>query len=244
MAYQVRLDQFEGPFDLLLFLIHKHEIDIYDIPISNITTQFIDFVENSEHINLVHAGEFIDMVATLMKIKAIMLLPIEAEDDEDYEDPRTQLVERLLEYKQFKEASLDLIYLEEKYEWIRSRSYFKYLKDVHNQFNDEESSPLQYLTLYDLIKAFRRVLDNIPKITEHQVRKISVTIEQQSSKILNYLDQHRILSFKKLMQESDDKIVHVVSFISVLELTKARDIDVKQEELFDDIAITKAMHDY
>lgn len=239
MDYQVRLEKFEGPFDLLLFLIQKDEIDIYDIPIAHITAQFIDYVDKAEQINLMYAGEFIDMVATLMRIKTIMLLPKPQLDDDEIEDPRTELVRRIVEYKRFKEAALDLYEIEAEHEWIKARSYFAYLKSYHKQIFEEDSSPLTDLTLYDLIKAFRRVIDQIPKITEHQVKKITVTIEEQSNKIRRYLAQHKILYFSKLFEEQVEKIVAVVTFISVLELTKSGEVNVFQEKLFDDICIRK-----
>lgn len=239
MYYQLRLDKFEGPFDLLLFLIQKDEIDIYDIPIASITSQFIEYVDSAEHINLMYAGEFIDMVATLMRIKTIMLLPRPVLDDESIEDPRTELVRRLIEYKRFKEAALELHEIEAEHEWIKPRNYFTYLKTYHHAMLEEDSSPLADLSLYDLIKAFRRVIDNIPKITEHQVKKITVSIEEQSTKIRRFLNQNKILYFSKLLEEGVDKIVAVVSFISILELTKAGEITLFQEDLFEDICIRK-----
>lgn len=239
MNYQLRLDKFEGPFDLLLFLIQKDEIDIYDIPIASITQQFIEYVDAADQINLMYAGEFIDMVATLMRIKTVMLLPRPSLEDEEVEDPRTELVRRLIEYKRYKEAAIDLHEIEEKHEWIRSRNYFVYLKQYHHALTEEDSSPLSDLTLYDLIKAFRRAVDNIPKVTEHHVKKITVTIEQQSTKIRRFLNQNKILYFSKLLGDGVDKIVAVVSFISILELTKAGEITLFQEELFEDICIRK-----
>lgn len=239
MSYRIVLDKFEGPFDLLLFLIHKHEVDIYDIPIADITSQFIDYVDRADQINLAHAGEFIDMIATLMKIKAVMLLlrPKVDETDEPVEDPRTELVQRLIEYRRFKEAAQDLRDLEEAHEWIKSRGYFEYLKKVHQDFENEETAALSDLTLYDLIKAFKRVIDSIPKVTEHQVRRISVTVEQQSSKIRRFLQDRKLFYFSELLKDTPDPIMKVVSFISILELTKVREIDLEQEELFTDIRI-------
>lgn len=239
MLHTLHLEKFEGPFDLLLFLIHKHEVDIYDIPIAEITSQFINYVDRSEQINIVYAGEFIDMVATLMKIKAAMLLPSAHNEDEEIQDPRTELVQRLIEYKRFKEAARDLEDLEKNHEWIKSRSYFKYLKQFHHELIEEDSNPLSDLTLYDLIKAFRRVIDSMPKITEHEVRKITVTIEEQSNRIRNYLAKEKVLYFSKLMKEAEEKIYVVVSFVSILELTKAREIDLVQDELFEDICIKR-----
>jgi segregation and condensation protein A len=240
MKHSIHLDLFEGPFDLLLYLIQKDELNIYDIPIADITQQFIDYLDKNEQINLEYAGDFIDMVATLIKIKSIMLLPKAKQDESDLiDDPRTPLVQRLIEYKQFKEAAHDLKILEDKYEWIKSRSYFKYLQEYHKEFAEENSTKLIDLSLYDLIKAFKKVMDELPKITEHHVRQISVSIEEQSSKILNYLRTEKILFFSKLINDTEEKIVTVVTFISLLELTKAQAINLEQEILFADILIKK-----
>lgn len=235
MAYRIKLDVFEGPFDLLLFLIRKHEIDIYDIPIHNITQQFLEYVELMKLLDLEVAGEFIEMVAILMNIKARMLLPKPLGlNEDDVEDPRTELVERLLEYKRFKQAALEMYSLEEKTRDIFNRKYFP------DPSKDTEISPNEYLrdiTLFDLLLAFKKALDNIPKVTYHEVKSLEVTIEQQTEHILKTLAKKPMLLFTELVENYKEKIFIVVTFVALLELIRKKQILVRQSELFDDIRI-------
>ena len=235
MRYRVKLDIFEGPFDLLLFLIRRNEVDIYDIPISKITEQFLEYLEAMKLLDLNVAGDFIEMVAILMHIKARMLLPRPiSENGEETEDPRTELVERLIEYKRFKEAALDFDELEEERSKLYSRKYFKFLpKD--EKVSDEEY--MEQVTLFNLLIAFKRAMDNMPKVTYHEVRKIDVTVEQQSELILRRVKQSKILLFQDLMKESKEKIVMIVTFISLLDLIRTGRVVIKQSKAFDDIRI-------
>jgi len=235
MRYRIKLDIFEGPFDLLLFLIRKNEVDIYDIPISIITAQFLEYIETLQTLDLNVAGDFIEIAAILMNIKARMLLPKTVNPDtEEIEDPRTELVERLIEYKRFKEAAYDLEELEGERSRLFPRKYFEYIR------RDEELSNEEYLnkvTLFDLMIAFRRALDSMPKVTYHEVRKIDVTIEQQSTYILDKLSSKRVVLFRDLVAEIRDKIVLIVTFIALLELIREGKITVRQSQVFDDIRI-------
>lgn len=234
MRYRVKLDIFEGPFDLLLFLIRKEEVDIYDIPIFKITEQFLAYIEAMQLLDLNVAGDFIEMVAILMHIKARMLLPKSEVEGEDAEDPRTELVERLIEYKRFKEASYELDDLEEKRSKLHPRKYFDFLPG-QDEISDEEF--LDEVTLFDLILAFRKAMDNMPKVTYHEVRKIEVTVEQQSTMILEKLKSGKMVLFQDLMREIKEKIILIVTFISILELVRDGKITVRQSDVFDDIRI-------
>ena len=237
MRYRVKLDVFEGPFDLLLFLIRKNEVDIFNIPIAQITEQFITYIEVMKILDLDVAGDFIEMAAILMHIKSRMLLPRPEGIDEDYEDPRTELVSRLLEYKQFKEVSQELDTLEDARRKLFPRRYFKYIP------SPEETSTEEFLddvSLFDLMVAFRKALDNMPKVTYHEVRKIEVTIEEQSELILNELKNKNVLLFQDLVKDIKDKIILIVTFIALLELCKSGKISVRQSQLFDDIRIKSA----
>lgn len=238
MRYRVKLDVFEGPFDLLLFLIRKNEVDIFDIPIAAITEQFLTYIEVMQILDLDVAGDFIEMAAILMHIKARMLLPKpEGISDEEYEDPRTELVARLLEYKRFKEAAQELNTLEDSRRKVFQRRYFKYISK--NEETNAETL-LDDLTLFDLMVAFRKALDNMPKVVYHEVRKIEVTVEEQSAYILNKLKNKAVLLFQELMSELQEKIVLVVTFIALLELCRSGQIIVRQSKVFDDIRIKKA----
>ncbi len=234
MRYRVKLDIFEGPFDLLLFLIRKNEVDIYDIPISEITEQFLGYIGALELLDLNVAGDFIEMVAILMHIKARLLLPKPEIEGEDPEDPRLELVERLIEYKRFKEASYELDDLEEKRQKLYPRKYFDYLP-LQEEISDEEF--LEKVNLFDLMVAFKKAIDAMPKVTYHEVRKIEVTVEEQSEYILNQLKSKKVLLFQDLMREFKEKIVLIVTFVSLLELVRNGKVIVRQSKVFDDIRI-------
>jgi segregation and condensation protein A len=235
MAYRIKLDIFEGPFDLLLFLIKKNEVDIYDIPIHEIAAQFLEYVELMKMLDLEIAGEFIEMVAILMNIKARMLLPLPAGiSDEEIEDPRTELVERLIEYQRFKLAAGDMGELEEKKRQLFHHQYFLVL-GIKEEISNEEF--LQDVTLFDLLLAFKKALDNMPKVTYHEVRRIEVTIEQQTQFILNKLGQKTMVLFSELVGSIKERIIIIVTFVAILEMIKARRIQVSQSELFEDIRI-------
>ena len=215
MGYRVKLDIFEGPFDLLLYLIRKHEIDIYDIPIHLITRQFLDYLELMKILDLEIAGEFIEVVAILMNIKARMLLPRPVGVSEDeYEDPRAELVEKLIEYKRFKDAAAELSRDEEQQRLLYPRTYFPKIEVPQE---DDPDTYLQDVTLFDLLLAFKRALDNMPKVTYHEVRRIDVTIEQQTAFIIDRLDRQRMVLFSELMTELGEKIIIIVTFLALLE---------------------------
>ncbi|MHB2152816.1 segregation and condensation protein A [Calditrichota bacterium GD2] len=236
MRYRVKLDIFEGPFDLLLFLIRKNEVDIYDIPIAQITDQFLEYIEAMRILDLNVAGDFIEMVAILMHIKARMLLPKMVTDgEEEPDDPRTELVERLLEYKRFKEAAFEFKNLEEERKKYFTRRDFKFIERESREPTTEEF--LEKVTLFDLMIALKRALDNMPKITYHQVERIDVTVEQQSEFLLNELKEKKMILFQDLMKQFKEKIVLIVTFIALLELIRNGQIEVRQSEVFDDIRI-------
>ncbi len=236
MIYRVKTEIFEGPFDLLLFLIRKHEIDIYDIPIHDITNQFLEYIKQMEILDLEVAGEFIEMVASLMNIKARMLLPKPVfGDEDDVEDPRTELVQRLLEYKKFKEAASEMSEFEEHRRKMYSRKFFLRPEDEKPSSTEEY---LQNVTLFDLLLAFKKALDNMPKVTYHEVKKIEVTIEEQTEYILNLLDAQPNILFSEFIEKLKDRIVIIVTFLALLDLIKLRKIIVRQSRVFDDIKIS------
>jgi len=238
MRYRVKLDIFEGPFDLLLFLIRKNEVDIFNIPIAEITRQFLDYIEIMKILDLDVAGDFIEMAATLMNIKSRMLLPRPPGiSDEEYEDPRTELVARLLEYKRFKDAALELDTMEDNRRKVFPRRYFNY---ITREEEKEDDVLLDDVTLFDLMVAFRKALDNMPKVVYHEVKKIEVTVEEQSEYILKKLQDKKVLLFQELMAELKVKIVLIVTFIALLELCRSGKIVVRQSKVFDDIRIKKA----
>ena len=235
MAYKIKLEIFEGPFDLLLFLIKKNEVDIYDIPIHEITEQFLEYIELMKILDLDIAGEFIEMVALLMNIKARMLLPKPVGmSDEEYEDPRTELVERIIEYKKFKEAASEIsVYESNRRKLFSRKSFEKYF--IKKEISTEEY--LNDVSLFDLLLALKKALDNMPKITEHQVTRIDITIEQQTEYILNKFASNSAILFSELINKLKEKIVIIVTFMALLDLINKRQLTVKQSENFDEIRI-------
>jgi segregation and condensation protein A len=235
MTYKIKLDIFEGPFDLLLFLIKKDEIDIYDIPIHDITAQFLEYIELMKILDLEIAGEFIETVAILMRIKARMLLPKPAHiSDEEYEDPRTELVEKLIAYKQYKEVAAEMHRIEDE----RIKKYSR--NSLLIPFADTSVSNETYLenvSLFHLLLAFKHALDAMPKITYHEVRRIEVTVEQQQQYIIDKIREKTMLTFQTLMAEIKERIMIIVTFIALLEMIKNRQIEVRQSEVFGDIRI-------
>jgi segregation and condensation protein A len=233
-AYRVRLPNFEGPLDLLCFLIKKEELDIYDIPIALITRQYLEYINLMRELDLEVAGEFILMAATLIQIKVRMLLPRSPEEGEEEEDPRADLVRQLLEYRRYKEVAESLVTIEDRQSRIFHRSYFEWQKPFRTK-----EIVLKDMTLFDLLAAFKDVLDNIPKVSYHEVQPIGVTIEEQAALILKSLEDRDIVLFRDLMNSVRERIVVVVTFIAILELIKSKRITVRQADVFGEIWISK-----
>ncbi|MDW8465443.1 MAG: segregation/condensation protein A [Chloroherpetonaceae bacterium] len=198
--YRVALSEFEGPLDLLLFFIKRDELNIYDIPISKITSDFLAYLDALQTLNLEVAADFIYMASVLMSIKAKMLLPRpESSDGElDEFDPRTELVQRLLEYKRYKEMALAMQALEEQRRKHFARTHFE---SIDAPIVDESS--LRRPTLFDLIQAYQYALSHIPKKTVHEIPRVPVTIEEQTQKILDRLSQTIQLSFSRVCARCD-----------------------------------------
>jgi segregation and condensation protein A len=234
--YKIKLPVFEGPFDLLLYLIKKNEIDIYDIPIARITREYLEYINLMQMLDLEIAGEFIEMVATLILIKTRMLLPNLVEDgSEEIEDPRLQLTLQLLEYRRFKESAEHLQKLEEN-----RRQYFprrsKEKRRIIGKAGEEDDFEID-ATLYDLLTAFKKALDNMPKITVHQVKTIRVTIEDQVNYIIDRLEGKNHILFFDVVKGLTEKIQVVVTFMAILDLMKINLITAKQVEPFEDIRL-------
>jgi len=235
--YKIKLQNFEGPFDLLLYFIKRDELDIYDIPISRITEEFLNYVKMMQWLDLELAGEFLVMAANLMLIKTQMLLPRSDNPDEvEIEDPRTDLVNQLIEYKQMKEASLELGMIAEEQKYTMYRNMFD-----EDRKTAKESMEQQYKesNVFDLIGALKKAIarsqiDSKP----HIVRRYSVTIEERSEWIINTLKTRKRISFIDMIMK-EEKPVIVVTFLSILELIRKGRIFAFQTELFDDIIITE-----
>ena len=235
MSYEVKLDIFEGPLDLLLFFISRDEIDIYDIPISRITDSYLNYLDLMRQLNIGIAGEYIRMAATLMRVKARTLLPqlSGGQDDEDYEDPRNELVQMLLEYKRYKEIASDL-----KIQETEQRQHFPRKPDL--SYVDTEVSPdevLSDITLFQLMKTFKHLMENIPETPTHKITRVETNIRKQSEYIRQRITEHGKLYFSEVMKEFNNKITIIITFIALLDLMKSQQVVVFQSGIFDDFRI-------
>ena len=231
--FRISLEEFEGPLDLLLFFIKRDELDIYNIPISRITKDFIDYLDAMQSLNLEVAAEFIYMASLLMSIKAKMLLPHETAEEGDASefDPRTELVERLLEYKRIKDGAEKMRSLEERRRSRFSRGYFE---SFEPEIVDELDEPVNRPTLYSLIMTYKSVLDKMPRVRVQNVDEAPVTIDEQCQLILARLRETVQISFRTILENAGERLVLVVTFLAVLELCKGQKIVVITKDGYDD----------
>jgi len=234
MMYKIKLSNFEGPLDLLLFFIKRDELDIYDIPIAHITKEFMAYLRLMEKLDLEIAGDFILMASTLMQIKVRMLLPKDVDEEGEEIDPRADLVKALLEYKRYKETSEEFSYLEANQRKVYYRSFFK--KDAV-EAPPEFDTLLKNITLYDLIKAFRKALEEKPQEPVHQVKKWNVTIDQQIDYLMTKIKVNKKLFFYELMSEMHSKIKIIVTFIAMLEMIKMGRLGLRESFSFNDFEL-------
>jgi segregation and condensation protein A len=232
--YKIRLNNFEGPLDLLLFFIKRDELDIYDIPISYITTEFMKYLQLLEQLDLDTVGEFILMASTLMQIKVKMLLPKEFNEKGEEIDPRADLVAALLEYKRYKEMAEELSINESNARKLAFRSNF----DMDNKESIPELGVLlKNITIYDLMKAFKKAVESVPQKVFHKVELFNVNIEDQINYIMDLLIARNEINFVELVKGMTDKLRIIVTFIAMLELVKAGKIGLKESQNFNDFII-------
>jgi segregation and condensation protein A len=238
--YTIKLQEFEGPLDLLLFFIKRDELDIYNIPISRITKEFLDYIHYMESLDLEVAGEFVVVAAELMQIKVKMLLPPEPGEEEE-QDPRANLVKRLVEYKRFKEVAATMSTREDEEREVFYRSYYE--ADQRTVTDSEEDSSLRDVTLFDLIASFRFAVERMPKKFVHEVVRLNVTIDEQIEFILDYFSRRSEATFLELVKDMEEKIRIVVTFIALLELIRAKRILVRQSETFGEVSIMRNVNE-
>ncbi len=233
MSYKVKLEIFEGPLDLLLYLIKKDEIDILDIPIAKITAQYLEYLELMQLLDLDIAGEFLVMAATLMHIKSRLLLPPQEREilEEPEEDPRQELVRRLLEYQKFKEAAqhLEEMGLERSRHFVRSET-----PPVIEEGEYFEAS------LFDLITAFSKVLTSVPRKTFQEIVIDEFTVEEKIGYILDILKEKTRTYFTNLFENMKNKMEVVCTFLALLELIRIKEAVVRQPKLFGPILVIKS----
>lgn len=235
--YKIKLDQFEGPLDLLLFFIKRDELNIYDIPISRITKEFLEYVNLIKMLDLELAGDFILMASTLMHIKVRMLLPRELDEKGEEIDPRAELVKALLEYKRYKEVTEDLAYFESNQRKLSYRGNFSADEKVSVP---EYNILLKNVTIYDLAKTFRSILDSVKEEPVHEVRKVNISIDEQISFILGKIEEVQSVNFLILIKEMKEKIRIIVTFIAILELVKMSKIKIEVSADFNDFSVSRS----
>lgn len=224
-SYQIKLEQFEGPFDLLLFFIERDELDIYNIPITRIINDFLDFIHQSEKLNIELSSEFILFVSTLMRIKARLLLPRKELDAAGNEiDPRQELIDKILEYKKFKEAAIKMAEMEaERMLMIKRGNLQKELSLLGEEA--AEGTEIQNITLFKLMKSFEKVMQRVQERQNrpvHTVVPYNYTMEGSRDYILDLLSREKMLSFEKIFDVCENKIHAIFLFLSILELSQQK----------------------
>jgi segregation and condensation protein A len=236
MTYKVKLEIFEGPLDLLYFLIRKDELDIYNIPIAAITKQYLEYLDLMRSMDLNIAGEYLVMAATLMHIKSKMLLPQDETEEEDVEedDPRAELVQRLLEYQKFKEAAS---YLEERE--LRQKDVFVRTVKETKKYQDSSGEVYFEASVFDLISAFSTVLKKVPKDKFREIIKDEFTVSEKIHDLLHRLTDVEKLEVNAIFKKAKNKMEVIVTFLAILELIRLKEIIAVQKEPFGSISIMK-----
>lgn len=224
-TYQIKLPQFEGPFDLLLFFIERDELDIYNIPINKITKEFLEYIHTMEALNIELASEFILFISTLMRIKARLLLPRKEVDEQGNEiDPRQELVDKILEYKRFKEASEQMILLEAERLLQQKRGNIKKELDALSE-EYSEGTEIQTITMYKLMQSFERVMKRYKDRTDkpqHVVVKYNYSLEGQRKFLLDYIKSNTRVAFETIFAQCENRIHAIFTFLSMLELVQQK----------------------
>lgn len=223
--YQIKLDQFEGPFDLLLFFIERDELDIYNIPITKIINDFLDFIHQGEKLNIELSSEFILFVSTLMRIKARLLLPRKEIDSSGNEiDPRQELIDKILEYKRFKEAATQMAEMEAvRMLMVKRGNLHREIAEIGEEAS--EGTEIQNITLFKLMKAFEKVMLRVQERQNkpvHTVVRYNHTMEGSRDYMLTFVQKEKTVAFEKVFEDCEDKIHAIFLFLSILELTQQK----------------------
>jgi segregation and condensation protein A len=230
-TYQITLPFFDGPMDLLLYLIKEHQLDIYDIPISRITKEYLAYLEIMRTLNLDIAGDFLVMAATLMQIKSRMLLPVDPTLEAPEEDPRLELVRRLVEYKKFRDAAEQLSDLEKIKTHLLPRNVSLELK------REGEEEHLEDVTLFGLLAAFKDVLIHSQEDMTAELSRPEITVAQKINDLVDLLQRDQRIEFRPFLTTCRTKIEKIVSLLALLELMRLRLVRVVQNKIFGEIVI-------
>jgi len=239
MSYEIKLDIFEGPLDLLLYLIKKNEIDIYNIPIALITEQYLKFIGVMQSLNLDLAGEYLVLASTLLHIKSKMLLPVDEDlkdEDEEGEDPREELVRQLVEYQAFKEAALKI-----EHRPILERDVFKRGYSLVLDAAEPEEEPLEEIDMFVLLEAFQRIVAAMDNTVMMEIDVEKMTLTDRINDIMERLNKEGMTTFADLLDGHKTKKSMVYTFLAILELIKLRMIRVYQSVPFGTIRIRLAV---
>jgi len=228
--YKVKLSMFEGPLDLLLFLIRKEEVSIYDIPIARITEQYLDYLRAMQELDIGVAGEFLVMAATLIHIKTQMLLPRDPyASDQEIEDPRKELVYQLLEHQKFKGAA----------NVLHQRATMEAAAFTRASMDEDKDNPEVAATIFQLFEVFKEVMDRRRAITEIEIARDEMTIAEKIAEIKLLLNTAEKVSARSLFERAGSRREMVLIFLAVLELVKELQVRLRQSEIFGDITLTR-----
>jgi len=224
-TYQIKLSQFEGPFDLLLFFIERDELDIYNIPINKIIRDFMDYIHSQESLNIELSSEFILFISTLMRIKAKMLLPRKELDEQGNEiDPRQELIDKVIQYKRFKEAAAKMAEMEAiRMLMVKRGNLQKELSAIGEESG--EGTEIQTITLFRLMKTFEKLVARVQERQNkpvHTVVQYNYTMEDSREWMLNTVQHEKLVSFEKIFDRCDNRIHAIFLFLSLLELVQQK----------------------
>tara|TARA_B100000315_G_scaffold257791_1_gene307806 strand:- start:11595 stop:12314 length:720 start_codon:yes stop_codon:yes gene_type:complete len=236
LNYQVRIEKFQGPLDLLLYFIRKNELDIMDIPIANITKEYLDYLKAIQTLNISVAGEFILMAATLMRIKAKMLLPKpEPENEDEIEDPRTQLVYQLMEYQRFKESAATFSSMKKEQELL----FLRPENEAYSGSQQDDAFYLENISIYHLVNLYKQVLDRLPPVLDYEVNLEEIHVKEQIAKIKLLLKEQSRIIFSELLQQSKSRVEVISTFLGILEMIKNGEINISQKTPFGEIVLKR-----
>jgi len=233
MSYKINIDNFEGPLDLLLFFIQRDKLDIYDIPISKITNDFLKYISYLNKMNIDIGADFIYMASLLMNIKSKMLLPSIISDEDEEIDPRKDLVLKLIEYKKYKDISNELSKVMNDYNLTHKTT----IKDDYKALEDHQELINQKLDLYDIIKTYADLINNIENVTNYELDFEEISVSDQINFVRDILKNKKEITFSNLIKKFNNKIFLIYTFIAILEMIKSREIKIEQKKMFSDIYI-------
>jgi len=235
MPYRIQLENFEGPMDLLLYFIRRDELDIYDIPIGQITKEFVEVIDEWKQMNMLIAGEFIVMASTLMRVKAKMLIPRpELDEDGEIIDPRTELMQQLIDYKRFRDVAEMLDSLADNRSHVVSRQFEQEIKAVEG---DDIGSTLSDVTLYDLARVFKEAMEKRPVISQFELNREPIKLEKQKEFLFKFFDGDGRLKFSTLLKELKTRMEIIVTFLAILDLVREGTCSLEQNDVFDEIEL-------